>query len=75
MTGIETAAAIKVAADLITLAIEASVAVNRISALIQARQAAGKEITQEDWTGLLSDRQIAQAMLLASIRNREVSGG
>ena len=75
MTGIETAAAIKVAADLITLAIEASVAANRISALIQARQAAGAEFSPEDWAGLLADRQVAQAMLLASIRKREVSGG
>jgi len=75
MTGIETAAAIKIATDLITLAIEVSAAANRVSSLIAARQAAGAQLSADDWAGLLADRQVAQAMLLASIRKRDVSEG
>lgn len=61
--------------ELITLAIEASAAANRISALIAARQAAGKEITEDDFAALMADRQIAQAALAASIIKRQDAGG
>lgn len=68
------ALAIAQAIQLITLATEAAVAASRISALVSKHQAAGTELTEEDWRELLADRAMAQSMLIASIAKRQVAG-
>ena len=71
----ETAVVISQLIQLVTLANEATAAAARISALIAKHQATGTDISAEDWNALLADRQIAQAVLLASIKKREASEG
>lgn len=68
------AIAIAQAIQLITLATEAAAAASRISALIAQRQAAGTELSEQDWAELINDRAVAQAMLLASISKRQAGG-
>jgi myo-inositol catabolism protein IolC len=63
------------AVQLATLAAEAAVAAGRISKVLQDRAAAGQEFTEADLADLLTDRATAQAMLIASIARRQVSGG
>lgn len=70
-----TVLAISKAIELITVATELSAAASRVSALIAKAQAAGRDITDEEWNSLLADRAMAQAMLMASIRKREVTEG
>lgn len=71
MSGAAAVLALSRAIELMTLAAEAAPAAQRISALIQQRQAAGSEITNDDWIELLADRATAQALLAASIVRRQ----
>ena len=59
------------AIELMTLAAEAAAAAQRISALIQQRQSAGSDLTNDDWATLLEDRDLARTLLAASIARRQ----
>lgn len=70
VAAVKTAQAIALAIDLITLATEAAAAAQRVSLLLQKRQAEGTEVTDEDWATLLSERAAALALLHVSIGRR-----
>jgi len=74
MSALATLTALRTAVELATLAAEMAAAAQKVSALVLERQEAGQPLSTEDWAGLIADRQVAQAMLAASIARRATEG-
>jgi hypothetical protein len=57
--------------DLALLATQAIDAMTKITALIDARRAEGRTITEDDWAALMLDRQLAMTLLSAAIAKQQ----